>query len=268
MAETHTLILHRGLHRVEVFDPRQDPLALGARYVHGGYVSAWWHGDRCLTARPSAHWDPYVGQGLPEVFEYPLGRDAVEPGKEFLRIGAGRLRKDKGEWPQAGGTPTTPVHWEVSEQLAESVTMRCRDELGDYGYELSRTIQVHDDGIESRTVLRIACPWSTPIYWFAHPFFAHRDGTRTVFHPPAGSRADYKLTPDGGFGAVTNVWGSTEPLVLDLDGGGHLRIELDRPLDKLIVYASRLAFSVEPYLSRAWHNGEQAAWQLRYRFTP
>jgi hypothetical protein len=204
---------------------------------------------------------------LPEVFEYPLGRDAAQPGQEFLRIGAGRLQKDTGGWPQAGGLPSTPVHWEVTDLTAHSITMRCRDELREFGYQLSRTVTVHDDGLESRTALQMTCPWSHPVYWFAHPFFAHRDGTKTILHLPNGSRADYALTADGGFGAVTNVWGNTEPLALELDGGGRLQIELNRPLDKLIIYATRRAFSVEPYLSRAWHTGERAEWCLRYRFS-
>lgn len=263
-----TLTLQRGQHRVNVFDPRTDPLALGARYVHGGYIAAWWHGDRCLTARPKVDWDPYVGEGLPEVFEYPLGRDAVQTGEEFLRIGAGRLRKDNGGWPQSGGSPSTPVLWQLTHQTAESVTMRCEDTLGQFGYELSRTITVQDDGVESRTTLQLTCPWSHPVYWFAHPFFAHRDGTRTKLHLPANYQANFTMTADGGFGAVTNVWGNADPLVLDLDGGGRLRIEVSRPLDKLIVYATRLAFSVEPYLARAWHDGERAEWSLRYRFSP
>ncbi len=265
MAEPGSLTLRQGAHRVEVFDPRPDPLALGARYVHGGYVAAWWHGERCLTTRPKPEWDPYAGQGLPEVFEYPLGRDAAKIGEEFLRIGAGRLRKDTGHWPQAGGIPSTPVTWELTEQTGNALTMRCRDNLGEFGYELTRTVALHDDGLESRTALQVECPWSHPIYWFAHPFFAHRDGTQTKLHLPGDAQASYRLTEDGGFGAVTGVWGSSAPLLLDLDGGGRLQIEVSHPLDKLIVYATRQAFSVEPYLARAWHNGESATWSIRYR---
>jgi hypothetical protein len=257
--------LRCGAHRVAVFDPRPDPFALGARYVHGGYIAAWWHGEQCLTARPQPDWDPYVGQGLPEVFEYPLGRDAVQPGEEFLRIGAGRLRKDTGHWPQAGGQPSTPVTWAITDQAGNFVTMSCRDQLGEFGYLLTRSVTVHHDGIESRTALTIQCPWSQPVYWFAHPFFAHRDGTRTALHLPAGVQAGYRLTADGGFGPVTGIWGHTQPLTLDLDGGGKLQVELNRPLDKLIVFATRQAFSVEPYIARAWHNGEAADWSIRYR---
>ena len=75
MSETADLpvwTLECGRWRAEVFDPRPDPAALGARYVHGGYVRALWRGDCLLTARASEQWDPYVGQGLPDVFEKRL----------------------------------------------------------------------------------------------------------------------------------------------------------------------------------------------------
>ena len=44
------ITLRHGPWRAEVYDPRADPLSLGARYVHGGYVRALWHGERQLTA--------------------------------------------------------------------------------------------------------------------------------------------------------------------------------------------------------------------------
>ena len=50
-------------------DPRPNPYALGARYVHGGYVQALWNGERCLTACPQLPWNPFDGAGMPETFE-------------------------------------------------------------------------------------------------------------------------------------------------------------------------------------------------------
>lgn len=276
------LHLTHGPHRLEVFDPRPDPLALGTRYLHGCYVAAWWCGERCLTTSPVAGWDPRVGQGLPEVFEHGLGWGAAAEGEEFLRIGSGRLRRSGRDWPQSGGTVGQPVAWTVEEHRPDRLVMRCQDQVrigpADYGYELARTITLDHDGPTLRSHLRLRCPWSHPLLWFAHPFFAHKDGSGTIMQVPAGARPAglpslvqdrLHLPAAGGFGPITGIWGTRPELRLDLDprlGGGAVAIQVDRPLDKLIVYATSLAFSVEPYLARAWHDGEADEWTVRYRW--
>ena len=148
------LSMTNGKHHIEVFDPRTDPTFLGARYVHGGYISAWHYNDRCLTGRPNEEWNPSQGEGLPEVFECGLGWCDAKEREEFLRIGAGRLKKDGDHWMQMDGEPSSMVEWTVAEQTRDSVVMRCRDEavIGktDYRYELERRINVHPDGLENR----------------------------------------------------------------------------------------------------------------------
>jgi len=275
-------VLSKGDHRVEVFDPRVDPLALGARYVHGGYIARWTWGDRCLTGRPKAEWNPYEGEGLPETFEYGLGWSAAEEGQEFLRIGAGRLRRTGRNWPQAGGQLVSPVHWALEDSASDSLRVTCKDSVrighDVYGYELERQVLVHPDGVESRTRLCIACPWSHPVFWFAHPFFRHADGSGTRIQVPPGAccseglarGADGRVGTEmsGGFGTVTGLWGDRNAIAVNLDarqGGGQVWIELSRPLDKLVVFSTPLVFSVEPYLARAWHDKEEAEWSLRYR---
>lgn len=278
------LFLRNGEHKVEVFDPRLSPAALGARYVQGGYVASWHVGDRCLTGRPHLEWNPYEGEGMPEVFEFGLGWASADDGEEFLRIGAGRLHKHGRNWPQSGGEPTGTLSWTLAEHSATGITMRCRDEamIGGMGfkYELDRHILVHPDGFESRTRLWVECPWSHPILWFAHPFFAQRDGCGTVLRSPpdavpsqslhaGGEEGRIIVQEGGGFGAVTGVWGLSDPVEIELDtrlGGGVVRIEVSKPIDKLVVYATPRVFSVEPYIARAWHDGEEAEWSIRYRF--
>jgi hypothetical protein len=285
-ADIGRLTIRNGDHTVEVFDPRMAPEALGARYVHGGYIASWRAGDRCLTGRPRAEWNPYEGEGMPEVFEYGLGWGAACEGEEFLRIGAGRLRKQGRNWPQVGGEPTSTVSWTLAEHSQTSLVMRCRDEVmvGDsgYKYELDRHVIVHPDGVESRTRLWVMCPWSHPVIWFAHPFFAHCDGCGTALRSPSGALPSQSLHASdeaerimvqegGGFGAVTGLWGQLAPLELELDtriGGGLVRIEVSKPIDKLVVFATPRVFSVEPYISRAWHDDEEAEWSVRYRFVP
>ena len=281
--------LKNGNHKAVLFDPRSYPMLLGARYVHGGYIAAWYFSDRCLTGRPEKKWNPRQGKGLPEVFEYGLGWSDAVVGDEFLRIGAGRLKKDGHHWMQMDGEPSKTVEWILTDQASDSLSMRCHDEaiIGgmEYRYELERHVKVHSDGVESRTVLSIGCPWSHPVFWFAHPFFAHMDGTGTTLRIPESAEIcpDLRSAVDrddptrivteknGGFGPITGMWGSVNPIDVELDarlGGGTVRMDVSKPLDKLVVYSTQRVFSVEPYISRAWHEEEAAEWSIRYRFIP
>ena len=283
------ITLKNGSHRIEIFDPRADPMFLGARYVHGGYISAWHYGSRCLTGRPNEEWNPRQGEGLPEVFEYGLGWSDAKQGEEFLRIGAGRLKKDDHHWMQMDGKHSRSVEWTVADQEQDSLAMRCRDgaEIGgvEYRYELERRIIVHPYGPESRTRLSIKCPWSHPVFWFAHPFFSHQDGSGTTFRIPEGADLSpglrtsterdlpdrFATSKSGGFGPITGMWGWPHPIEVELDsrfGGGTVSMEVSKPLDKLVVYATTRVFSVEPYIARAWHEEEEAEWSIRYRFFP
>ena len=45
-----------------------------------------------------------------------------------------------------------------------------------------------------------------------------------------------------------------------------MSLQLDRPLDHLVLYASDLVASPETKIMRAWREGEEAEWTLRYRW--
>jgi hypothetical protein len=67
---------------------------------------------------------------------------------------------------------------------------------------------------------------------------------------------------------VLGLWGHVGPIFCHLDtaqGSRILSVQSDRPFDHVVLYASPLAASCEPYLARAWKNGETAGWTIRYR---
>lgn len=277
------LRLERGPWRAELFDPRPDPLALGARYVQGGYVADLWVEGRRISGQASPAWDPYVGRGLPEVFEFPLAFHACAEGEEYLRIGAGRLVKT-GPSFGAGGAPSTPVAWTVLEQGPTAIRMAAEDRVeraaAAYAYRLERTIRLDETGLTSHSRLTLEVPWNHPLTWFAHPFLAQTRGDATAFHLPTtrdgtGARAEdaagLRLPPAGGLTNHLGLWGATGPIHCELDpalGGGRISIHLDRPLDHVVLYASPTAASPEPQWARAWKNGETDDWSLRYTATP
>lgn len=272
------IALVNGAWRAAVFDPRPNPNALGHRYVQGGYVASLHCGERCLTGQASEAWDPYVGRGLPEVFEWSLGTDHADGGKPWLRIGAGRDAKgEAGEAARAFA-----LAWDVDASRPDRLEMTTSDEY-DYGptrigYQLRRTIRLMEDGLLSHTTLRLDVPWNVPVAWFAHPFFAQTRGDATRFSLPQGAvvlgggevgEEGVRLPEEGGLRNVVGLWGVLAPVVCHLDpalGGGRMTVAVDRPLDHAVLYASPRAASVEPQLARSWKNGEEASWSVRYRW--
>lgn len=283
------ITLSRGAWRAEVYDPRADPMSLGARYVHGGYVRALWRGDRCLTGRVGAPWDRFDGEGMPETFETSLGWGATPLNEDYLRIGAGRLRRTSNNQREvvAHQPLVGTLDWEITERSADAITMRTSDDLllengKPYGYTLTRRIALTDDGLDSTTTLTLrAESWLMhPITWFAHPFFAQEGidataisypGEPSVSGPMArGADGSWRMSglPQGR-SVATGLWGERGALVAHLDakaGGGRLSIQLDRPLDHAVVFATGRVFSIEPKLARAWVHGESASWTLSYRW--
>jgi len=276
------IALERDAHRVAVFDPRPDPPALGMRYTHGGWIASWEHDGRELTGRPRPGWDPGEGCGLPDVFERGLGVAAVREGEEFLRIGCGRIPRHGRGWNEYHVNGAAPVAWEIIARGDDHLAMVCEDRVrigdGDFAYHLRRRVALTDHGPEVASELRLDVPWSEPLVWFAHPFFAHEDATGTRLHLPAGATTGGELPvadgmvvlpAAGGFGAVAGLHGHRGALRCRLDprrGGGTATIVPDFACDKLVVFASAQAFSVEPYLVRALHAGERLRWNVAYRF--
>lgn len=270
-----------GAWRAEVFDPRPDPLALGPRYCHGGYVRALWYQDRLLTGRPRPDWIPVDGEGLPEEFEVPFGFATALEGEFYMRIGAGRLRRQRRDALDPKRL-AAPVQWELLEADERHVRMRCADSLQQdatrHAYELLREVRIHEQGLDSITTLRLDMHWSHPMEWFAHPFFRHSGADRTGFQLPGNpeilgpmtrdAAGLCRLPPRESLAAAVNLWGESGPVVLHLDpavGGGQIALQLDRPLDHLVLYCSDRVASPETKLMRAWRDGETATWTLTYR---
>jgi hypothetical protein len=276
------ILLRRGPWTVEIADPRPDPLALGARYVHGAYIHGILRDGRRLTGRNQPAWNPFDGEGAPEVFEHDLGFAHAEDGDTYLRIGAGRVVR-------AGGPVRNPrrldlgLRWEVVDSGEARIAMRTRDAIWRRGveiaYELTRTVALRDDGIDSTTTLSLRTPWNHPVSWFPHAFWAHRslDGTGYTLPPGATPTGDLTRDPDGSWrprshrgwalAVVTGVWGHSGAIDCALDprlGGGTVRMRLDRPWDHAVVWASLHASSAEPQLGRIWPRDDTASWTIAY----
>jgi len=281
------IILAHGPWRAEVYDPRPDPLALGARYCHGGYVRALVRDGRQLTGRLTDAWSRFDGEGLPETFENSLGWGAAGTNEEYLRIGAGRLRRqfnNPREWTSLPALCTV-LEWTVTAQGADHLSMATADAIGamgqTYGYRLERHLRLHDQGLDSTTRLTLlAEQWQGHlISWYAHPFFAQRAlGETALGLPPAaqvtgplaqGADGLWRITEHQGRGVISGLWGERGPLHVHLSpalGGGRLDISLDRPLDHAIAFAAESACSIEPKLVHHLVHHETVDWTISYRW--
>jgi hypothetical protein len=289
------ITLRRGPWQVDLFDPRPRPNLLGARFIHGGYVARAFHDGREITGASDSSWYAYDGCGLPETFESGLAWHLVAPDEEFLRPGAGRLLKradEPGEMHAHSMPLTATLEWEV-EAGAERATFRTADTLRRrqqrIGYRLERTIALDAQGLASTTTFTLEAPIARqlplPLTWYAHPFVRQTQAGATAFRlpdeairqadPPApipvpagATRGEDGLwrVADNGRLAFAGLWGRRAPIAVHLQGGGILDLDLDRPLDHLVLWSNDRAASVEPKLAHAWLHGETATWTLRYRF--
>lgn len=275
------ITLTKGAWTCDIADPRENPLALGARFIHGGYIAGLCYGERPIVNRAINQWDPYYGQGLPEAFDEPLGFAAAQSGDAFLRIGSGicertsASRHDKSDLLRG-------VEWKLSEQGSDYCVWRCSDQLliggAAYAYDFERRIILTDDGLISSSSLSTTCPWSEPLTWFPHPYIAQGTGSGCGLHLPEhafinnqqlGIKTWRGNDTDIEFGVVSGLWGHQSGIAIELDptcGGGGIDMRLDRPIDKIVCWANQQSFAAEPYWSHAWSNGERAQWTLTYRF--
>ncbi len=125
------IVLERGAWRAELYDPRPDPAALGARYVHGCYIRSLARGDDLISARIAPNWSRFDGEGLPETFETGLAWDQAPINEEYLRIGAGRLRRPH-QSPRetfALAPLATTLDWTVRAHERDRLVMATQDGL-------------------------------------------------------------------------------------------------------------------------------------------
>ena len=290
------ITLRRGPWQAALFDPRPAPALLGGRFVQGGWVCSLQRDGRELTGAADRTWFDYDGIGLPETFESGLAYELVGTGEEYLRLGCGRLIKGVGENSErhALGRLSAVLDWEI--QVGEDHAVFTTSDLLKHGpsgarigYRLERTIRLLDDGLVSSSVLHVEAPdhLTLPLTWYAHPFFAQKRFDETSFllpttavrlEKPPGWRGmvqtsvaqdaegRWRFERSGARAIFAGVWGSREPIIVHLAGGGRLDIAPGFPLDHIVLWGSDHGASVEPKWARSCSHGERFAWDIAYRW--
>ena len=147
------IILHHGVQKAEILPP--GDLAI-SRFSQTGYVSSWQVDGREIAGLPNESYVPYVGSGLPEVFEMPLAWSSSRPGDLVMRIGSGQFRREGDGW--AGCPPLERcARFRILSQSESAIEILCEDQLERRGerwaYRLIKKIWLDDAGLHSRNEL-------------------------------------------------------------------------------------------------------------------
>jgi hypothetical protein len=274
---------------ISILDPAAaDASRLGSRYCTGGYIWQIEHrtAGPLLTGPqfPSPTPLPFHGQGAPEAFVTPLGRDDAEVGETVTVIGVGEVLRTSCVSPfhvRDNPTVRTFCVWSVATG-AGYICMSTEQQSGSYAVTLVRTVTLRENIVTSATEITNRSAVDLPVRWFPHPFF-----------PPC---------PDGRCCSIDFLWDLPEnPGYLKNDHGllvrkmeyprekglfqkleipqdTILRAEVCHPvlhdisvitdyrLESLPVWGNDRTFSLEPYLSKTVAPGERLGWRIAYRF--
>jgi hypothetical protein len=268
---------------LDVLDPVADRARLGPRFCWGGFI--WQVHDAAagplLTGPewPSPSPVPFNGQGLPESFRHRTrdGRPLTWQGDRGVALGAGELAADA-----AGDvTVSAPCVWRI-DPAGDSLTFTTRHTVAGFAYEISRRLELAERTLRSVTFLANRSDRRLTLEWFAHPFFALRDGlARTDL--PAGTalaanpafalegrtlvqRRRFADIRDGHMVFLRLPLGAPLAARLEHPSLTHVDFATDFAPAECPVWGNSVTFSIEPYLALDLAPGEVRTWSLLYRF--
>jgi hypothetical protein len=273
--------------RVSVLDPLGHPGRFGSRYVSGGYI--WQVADRELgplltgPAYPDPEPPPFDGQGVPEVFETALGEHHARVGDEVHVIGVGNVLRESPNRPfhvRDNPTVTSRLEWRYS-RTNRSFEATATADFGEFGYTLTRSIELDDRALISTTLLSNEGVAKIPVRWFAHPFFPFGGSKccRLSLEAALPEGGAFHLRHDDFIMRNGNVaWHSGHYCVPRVALGGPLsveqyhpalgaiEVECQFPLGWLALWSNDRTFSFEPFFQTILLPGAKARWSMRYRF--
>lgn len=274
---------------VLILDPVADRERLGSRYVTGGYIYQVTdaRAGELFSGPHYPHPVPDVidGQGAPDMFFTPLIAPNTPVGGEVGCIGVGRVRRSSEAEPFnvfQNRLVLEWLPWDIKTDASSLLAVTSQQFL-DWGYELTRLVELRDRTITSRTSIRSTGDHILPVRWFAHPFWPHTpDNVLSLFSPQVGMQDNpgFKLNDAGWICRREDF---------DWEKQGHyqpLQILRQEPLEViekhplcgetmtrtnfapgfLPIWANKRTYSFEPYFIRELNRGEEAAWQIEYSF--
>jgi len=275
---------------LDIIDPRddRDRERLGSRYCAGGYI---WQVYDARTNQPllsgphypSATPPVFDGQGMPDMFETPLGGEDCAIGEQVCVIGVGFVEKSSGVvpfHPRNNPRVTQFCRWYV-DKGGDWVIMTTAQSIGGRSITLRR--EVHLDGgraVTFTTVINVGKE-TVNLRWFAHPFFPiNNDFTCGRIIPMAAmpDNAGYELGDGGeismkpgylwekGLFQVLYVPVAKLRFVVPHRIVGSIDLKTDYDVVRCAVWGNSRTFSFEPFMQRALAPGEEASWGVCAEF--
>jgi len=268
---------------LELIDPRDggDRGKLGSRYCAGGYVwQAYDAYERPLLSGPhfpAASPPVFDGQGMPDMFEAPLGGEDGAIGDKVCVIGVGLVEKSSGIVPfHPRNNPRVAQFcpWEV-DNGEDWAVMRTSQSFGDRSITLRKEVRLDGGRVTFANTVANIGKEAVNLRWFAHPFFPISDDLTCGRISPMASMPDnagYELGADGeicmkpgylwerGLFQVLYVPMTKLCFTVPHPVVGSVILQTDYDVVRCAVWGNLRAFSFEPFMQRAVKPGEEASW--------
>jgi hypothetical protein len=273
---------------VSILHPLDDQDRLGVRFCSGGYVyqvddkkkGPLFSGPEYPSAAPSV----INGQGMPDVFQFTQyeNPDECPPAKMIIGVGVlNNVPPQKASDIHFSLPVSERCQWEVAAE-ADAVTMTTTQSYAGRSLELARVLRLRERTLTSTTRLKNSGTGAMMFRWFAHPFFPRISGGESCmpgFTYALPQNAGFYVDGDGAVGLhETFDWNvGWYQLLEGVEGQlfsvrqrhplcGEVRVDGDFPMHRVALWANRNTFSIEPFLQRTLHAGEEYEWTLSYRF--
>ena len=273
---------------VSLLDPHEDSDKLGSRYCAGGYI--WQIRDsagRSLLSGPRFPLETppvFDGQGMPEVFETPLGGEEQPVGAEVCVIGVGVVKKTSAIEPfHSRNNPRVMefCSWDI-EHGENFTVMSTKQHYKDKSIELKREARVDGKQLVSINSVKNTGGTDITLRWFSHPFFPLNTSFACGKISPNVSlpqSAGYKTDANGMiFMKEDYPWKKGLFQLLDVPDTklsfdiphpvcGSVKINCDYNVIRCALWANANTFSFEPFLQCILKAGETREWRLSICFS-
>ncbi|MDR2578531.1 MAG: hypothetical protein LBC70_06970 [Chitinispirillales bacterium] len=273
----------------DILDPLADRGKMGSRYCTGGYIwQVYDRNGRALLSGPhfpSPDPPPFDGQGMPEVFETPLGGDGGPVGGDVCVIGVGIVEKSSAIepfHPRNNQLVTQPCPWKI-EHGANWAVMTASQSFGEKSIRLRREVRLDGSRVASITAVDNIGGTDVNLRWFPHPFFPINASTglacgkicRPVILP---ENAGYDMGADGMIRMKPNYpWKKglfqvlevpPEKLIFTIPHPvtGLVSLQTDYIVARCPIWANSQTFSFEPFIQRVVKPGGGASWAVSINF--
>jgi hypothetical protein len=274
---------------LDLIDPNdgKDLTLLGSRYCAGGYIwQVYDAGKRPLLSGPhypSATPPVFDGQGMPDMFEAPLGGEDGAIGDLVCVIGVGLVEKSSGIVPfHPRNNPRVArfCAWDV-DNGGDWAIMTAEQSIGTRSITLRREIRLDGNRVASlNTVVNIGKE-TVNLRWFTHPFFPINNDFACGKISPMASMPDnagYEISDEGEIRMIPGyLWerGLFQVLYVPLTKleftvphpvVGSVGLKTDYDVVRCAIWGNSRTFSFEPFVQRAIDPGEETSWGINAEF--